>query len=631
MSWFEIWMRSSGPAALGTTLIHSLWEGAAVALGLAVALCFLRSAQARYGAACVAMICLVALPAITFTRLTAVNRSQGPGVGKFPTASVTRNVALKENSQASESQGPDDPSYLSWIAPFWLAGVLMFQSRAVAGWVAARRLRNTGVCCAPESWRGEILRLSARMRLSRAVTLLESCLAETPMVIGYLRPVILMPAGLLLGMPATQVGAILLHEMAHLRRCDYLVNVLQTFVEGLLFYHPAVWWISGIMRVERENCCDDLVVTVTGGAYEYARALAALEQNRAIPREALAATGGSLTRRIGRLLGREESRYATAAPVFAGIALICTVTASIGALQSRPIGPVVDRTARASVSTKQPVPFAIELPMPIPESLSSAPARLHVQMAQLDRQQPAQSANQPETKGATEPDKVLFEKAQQDIAQGNDAVALLTLNTLIRTYPDSEYVERAKAAINESLRGNLATPYKKWLDQEVVYIISGEERKAFTQLNTDEDRQEFVEQFWLRRDPTPGTSGNEFKEEIYRRINYANDHFSANIAGWRTDRGRIYIQYGPPDEKEAHPAGGTYQRPAEQGGGTTRTFPFEQWRYKFIEGIGMNVIIEFVDTTGSGDYRLTMDPTEKDILLRVPTPGSPEKDTRPSR
>ena len=178
--------------------------------------------------------------------------------------------------------------------------------------------------------------------------------------------------------------------------------------------------------------------------------------------------------------------------------------------------------------------------------------------------------------------------------------------------------QKAKEA---ALRKELETPYKKWLDQDVLYIISDEEKKAFHQLNTDEEREQFVEQFWLRRDPTPDTVENEAKEEHYRRIAYANEHYASGIPGWRTDRGRIYIQYGPPDENESHPSGGTYERPREEGGGSTQTFPFEQWRYRYIDGIGQNIIIEFVDPTMSGEYRMTMDPSEKDALLHVPNAG----------
>jgi len=162
---------------------------------------------------------------------------------------------------------------------------------------------------------------------------------------------------------------------------------------------------------------------------------------------------------------------------------------------------------------------------------------------------------------------------------------------------------------------------RKWLDEDVSYVITNEERTAFKALKTDEEREQFIEQFWLRRDPTPDTVDNEFKEEHYARIAYANERFASGIPGWKTDRGRIYIIWGKPDEIESHPSGGTYDRPIEQGGGQTSTFPFEVWRYRYIEGIGNEVLLEFVDPSMSGEYRLTIDPNEKDALLHVPGAG----------
>src|SRR5579871_964499 len=164
-------------------------------------------------------------------------------------------------------------------------------------------------------------------------------------------------------------------------------------------------------------------------------------------------------------------------------------------------------------------------------------------------------------------------------------------------------------------------PYKKWLDEDVVYIITDQERAAFKQLSNDEERDNFIEAFWQRRDPTPDTEENEYKEEHYRRIAYANEHFAAGIPGWKTDRGRIYIMYGPADEVDSHPSGGTYERPMEEGGGETSTFPFEQWRYRYLEGIGQEVIIEFVDKCMCNEYRMTIDRSEKDALLETPNAG----------
>src|SRR5579864_3931976 len=177
-----------------------------------------------------------------------------------------------------------------------------------------------------------------------------------------------------------------------------------------------------------------------------------------------------------------------------------------------------------------------------------------------------------------------------------------------------------KRKIKKSLK-ELDTPYKQWLNEDVIYIISPEERQAFLQLETNEEREQFIEQFWLRRSSNPDLPDNDFKEEHYRRIAYANEHYASGIPGWKTDRGRLYIMWGPADEVDSHPSGGTYDRPMEEGGGSTTTYPWETWRWRYLEGIGENVIIEFVDPSGSGEYHMTMDPSEKDALLHVPGAG----------
>jgi GWxTD domain-containing protein len=181
--------------------------------------------------------------------------------------------------------------------------------------------------------------------------------------------------------------------------------------------------------------------------------------------------------------------------------------------------------------------------------------------------------------------------------------------------------DKQKKQQKRSLNIELSKTYKKWLNEDVVWIITDEERAAFKQLSNDEERDNFIEAFWQRRDPTPDTEENEYKEEHYRRIAYANEHFAAGIPGWKSDRGRIYIMYGPADEVDSHPSGGTYERPMDEGGGETSTFPFEDWRYRYLEGIGQEVIIEFVDTCMCGDYHMTLDRSEKDALLYTPNAG----------
>ena len=181
----------------------------------------------------------------------------------------------------------------------------------------------------------------------------------------------------------------------------------------------------------------------------------------------------------------------------------------------------------------------------------------------------------------------------------------------------SEVKKRAK-----KLRAELSDVDKAWLKEDVPYIISDEERRAFLELGTAEEREQFIEVFWGNRNPDPESPINPVREEHYRRLAYADEHFASGVPGRKTDRGRIYIIWGPPDEIEAHPSGGSYDRPLEQGGGSTTTYPWELWRYRHLEGIGENIEIEFVDPSGSGEYHITRDPCEKDALARVPGAGA---------
>jgi len=187
---------------------------------------------------------------------------------------------------------------------------------------------------------------------------------------------------------------------------------------------------------------------------------------------------------------------------------------------------------------------------------------------------------------------------------------------LKRRLTDSQEREQRK-----NVRAELKGEYKKWLDEDVRWIITDEEEKAFKSLANDEERDQFIEQFWLRRNPNPDSPENEFRDEHYARIAYANEHFAAGKPGWMTDRGHIYIAYGKPDSIDSHPSGGSYDRPMEEGGGNTSTFPFETWHYRYLQGVGDNIDIEFVDTCMCGDYHATIDRSEKDALKHVPGAG----------
>lgn len=518
MSPLQSFLASPLAGAVGWTLLHSLWEGAVISGVLGAVLIASRSPRARYFAACAAMLAMVVAFGITLVWMMpkttpsvgALNISvlPAPNVAAVATTPITWEMRL--------------PEIVPWLALFWIVGVLVVSLQRVAGCLSVRKLRRRGVCCAADRWRGELDRLTALLRISRPVNLLESCLAEVPMVLGHFRPLVLLAAGLLAGIPPEQIEAVLLHELAHIRRCDYLVNVVQRFIEGLFFYHPAIWWFSRIVRAERENCCDDIAVSIGGDAHEYAVALAALEQNRSgRPERAVAVTGGNLMKRIRRLLSPKSA--GPSAPFLAVLVLIATTTVAVAAWQTET--PRHDHSAGKSETPKE-----------------------------------------------------------------------------------------------------LSSGYMDFIKGPTQYLITPQERTAFLRLTTDEERQAFIEQFWARRNPNPGNSENEYKEEFYRRVAYTNAHFAAGTPGWRTDRGRVYIMYGPPNEEENHDSGGIYHaNPGELPPGcrdAMTTFPFEDWFYHYIPGVGKNVKMEFVDPTKSGKYRLTRNSCEK--YIRASKNSAPE-------
>jgi GWxTD domain-containing protein len=201
------------------------------------------------------------------------------------------------------------------------------------------------------------------------------------------------------------------------------------------------------------------------------------------------------------------------------------------------------------------------------------------------------------------------------------AIILFVLNCVPFSFGQDPRSAQDPSQKTRNVKPELKKAYKDWLDKDVTYIITDEERKAFKKLATDDERERFIEEFWRRRDPDPDTDENEFKEEYYERIAYANEHFASGIPGWKSDRGRIWIMYGKPDGRETHPMGGMYDRPSYEGGGSTTTYPFETWFYRYLPGVGSGIEIEFVDPTGSGEYRLARNPNEKDAMLMIPGAG----------
>ena len=512
--------------ALGWTLLHFCWQGALIALLLACILAILpqKAPALRYAAASAAMALMFSLPLITFGAI-ASRSQQSDQAFAISIAPQARGLVL--DSGVNQPAQPWTMRFeqalnrsLPWVIGFWLAGVILLLCRLNLGLMATRRMRLGAVKPGSQELDNTLRRLRACMGIQRAVGLMSSARVQIPIVIGWLKPLILVPTGCMAGLSPQQVEAILAHELAHVRRHDYLVNLFQSAMETLLFYHPAVWWVSACMRRERENCCDDLAIAATGDRLTYARALSRLaEMHATVPAGAFAANGGVLKMRIARLLGVNQS---PTLPRAAAIALLIFAGAAAG-LAAR---------------------------------------------------------------GAARP--------QSDSAQ----------------------------------QAALKAQFRQWIDQDVRWIISAQEKQAFHQLTTDQERMKFIQQFWDVRNPDPGSPRNKFKEEHYRRIAFANQHFiEQETAGWATDRGHVYIVFGPPDSIEAHPSGGN-----------DSTMPFEVWHYRSIQiaspasqnpdgsfdkGIGMitreDVDFRFVDACSCGRYQL------RSPWPSVATSAEPEK------
>jgi TonB family protein len=515
--------------AAGWTLLHFLWQGALVALILACVLALLsgRSAQPRYLAACAALVLMAILPLITFARIVDAERS---AANTF-LISIPQSISVTGHGIAT----PTEPLLYRIAAAFdrsmpavlavWLAGVVLLFVRLGIGLIIARRMMSDATQPPPRDLLHVFDRLARRIEVTRPIRLLQSALVQVPTVIGWLRPVVLIPLGCLSGLSPTQVEAILVHELSHIRRHDYLVSVLQSIVEALLFYHPAVWWVSRHIRREREHCCDDLAVQYAEDALTYARALSLLEEHRsALPAISLGANGGILTMRIKRLLGSKES---AAAPQLVALTLLGIVIAATSVC--------VTTAARAQ----------------------NNPTRL--QQSQY---------NPPVVTIATKDNR------------GSEP--------LVNNAPAS--APRPHAADETPSAPAVGPQYQAWLDQDVRWFISPQERATFLQLTSDADRDHFIEQFWQRRN-SPGSAADSYRAEHYRRIAYGNQNFTAaGVAGWETDRGRTYIVNGAPSTVDSHSSSGPYGH------------PYQTWGYVTTQ-------LTFVDFCDCGNYQLVAQPS----------------------
>jgi GWxTD domain-containing protein len=380
----------------------------------------------------------------------------------------------------------------------------------------------------------------------------ESESISVPMTLGQISPTILLPIGWR-EWDSVKLQAVLAHEEAHVRRADWAIGVMARVNCCVFWFHPLAWWLKRELALLAEYACDDSVLAQMGNRREYARALLEIAyamksaHGRLLGDAVPMAKETNVEKRMEQIL--DDAR--TIPPAFAKRGWVTLLLCSVPAGYFASAVQLAPAQTRTSISVAEP----LRAPDPVPQ-----PAKRPAQIIAQTRR----------------------DTGQQVPPQATPAPAPAPAATSYRNW----------------LAAHLETPYRKWLDEEVRFIISDEERMAFNRLASDEERQKFIDQFWLRRDPTPGTPENEFKEEHYRRIAFANDHFSVGIPGWKTDRGMIYMRYGPPEAIDSH-------------GATPVTYPYEMWRYP---GAGFYPTeFEFVDPTMTGRYHLTQDPSEKDI------------------
>jgi len=407
---------------------------------------------------------------------------------------------------------------------------------------------------------------------SPGIRILTSRAGMEPGVFGIFRPVLLLPEGLARNLPAVQLEPIIAHEMFHVRGRDNLAAVMHTVVQALFWFHPLVWWLGNRLVDERERACDEAVLQSGHDPVDYAEGiLKVCKSNLMMPACVAGVSGSNLKKRIEVIMENRGTHGLTPGKKLlltvagAGVLIVPVFTGMMSAAQS----PIV-----AARETSQPV-----LSQPV-LSQPQAPA---------SRQTPAVPAVQaePQTSAARAVTLPVIEQA-----------TIAGLPILMQTPAPPT--------------GQAVTGQQKWLD-DVSIIISDAEKRAFQQLTNDGLRQGFITDFWLARDPTPGTPANEFREEYDRRVAYANEHFTtkSGISGSKTDRGKMHILNGPPDEIVSHPSVGVYFPQGDQGRGATSTHPFETWRYRRLDGKGENVIYEFVDKQKNGEYTLEYDPSVK--------------------
>lgn len=385
---------------LGWTLIHFLWQGALVALLLGALYGSVRNASARtrYALGCGAMLLMLLCVIVTFARLN-VAAPEAKDVIAAATTAVAAPASPANEAPLPTANTMQLSSLLPWLVYFWMAGVCVLTVRSLGGWMALQRFKRQNAVPAEAAWQQRVTRLAQRLRISRAVRLCESAVAEVPAVIGWMKPVVLLPASALSGLTPDQLEALLAHELAHIRRHDYLLNLFQTCVETLLFYHPAVWWIGKRIRAERENCCDDLAVQICGDPLAYARALTQMEQLRCdAPRLAMAANRGPLLERIQRLIVRPPAQRTSTGWIAIAAISVIVVTAWASPRMLGTGTTIVQESNTSEPSSN--VPGAPSKPSPAEPALAPAAATAPaVRVSQAAPAKPSPAARpQPESR-----------------------------------------------------------------------------------------------------------------------------------------------------------------------------------------------------------------------------------------
>jgi GWxTD domain-containing protein len=583
-------------ATLGWSLLHFLWQGALAAFTLSMLLAAFRpkSAETRYGLALLTLVAMTIALLVTFLVLLPDAASTAralPG-----SRIILTNVALPSPDPFSSLA----ELYMPWFLAVWAAGSLLLALRAAGGWLRLQRLAKSarpGSCLVP----GE--RLALRMGLGRGIRFLESAEVNTPVVFGWLKPVVLMPPAALCGLTPQQLESVLAHELAHLLRHDFAVNVLQTTAESLLFYHPAVWWVSSIIRSERELCCDDIAVAVCGDPIAYSKALLSLEESRA--GLALAASGGSLAPRVRRLIGLPAEPAARSGGLIWAVTLALLLgIAGIGWTQDPPPAQIAPPAPAAPAAPTpappippKPSPLAPAAPPPPPAVRGvvggvpggvhggvvggvpggvvggvPAPPQLAKALAPPEAPEPPQP---PEAVAPAPPPPPVppdlgaaMDRAARDIERVH--LELQRNQELLKKLDSAErqkalaqaqeQLARAQKDMERQMKVMEADIVRMNADKSIQALESAEVQKAMAeaqqqiaQSQKDIERQTKkmeADMAKLDADASPKVKA----KELDRRTKYANEHFAEpNIEGSKSDRGRIYLRYGPPDSIDTTP------------------------------------------------------------------------------